>query len=361
VSEATRPADAGPDAPRPVRAGEEIDLAALAGFLRERLGLEGELVVEQFGGGFSNLTYLVRCGGREMVLRRPPLGSKVKTAHDMAREHRVLSALAPVYELAPRPLALCEDAAVLGAPFYLMERVPGIILRGRLPRGFELAPDTARELARALIANLAMLHALDWRAAGLEGFGRPDGYAGRQAAGWAERWRGSQTDPVPALDEVAAWLVANVPASESAALVHNDYKHDNLVLDPAEPTHIRAVLDWEMATIGDPLLDLGTTLGYWVEATDPEPLRRLAFGPTALPGNPGRGELVEMYVAAGGAPPTDLRYAYAFGLFKIAVIAQQIYFRWKQGLTKDPRFGGLLPAIQVLGWQAARVVETGRI
>jgi aminoglycoside phosphotransferase (APT) family kinase protein len=354
--------DAAPlDAAGGERAGEELDRGKLAAYLAERLGWQGEVAVDQFGSGYSNLTYLVRCDGHEAVLRRPPVGSKVKTAHDMGREFRILSGLASVYELTPRPLALCDDTEVLGAPFYLMERVRGVILRSRLPAGLELPPPTAKKLAEALVANLARLHALDWRAAGLGELGHPEGYAARQVRGWSERWRAAQTDPVPELDAVAAWLQGNVPAEAGASLVHNDYKHDNLVLDPGDLTRIRAVLDWEMATIGDPLLDLGTTLGYWVEAGDPELLRRMAFGPTALPGTPTRAEVAELYAAASGRDLSALGFYYTFGLFKIAVIAQQIYYRWKQGLTKDPRFAHLLVAIQVLGQQAARVVETGRV
>ncbi|HEX5759034.1 MAG TPA: phosphotransferase family protein [Thermoanaerobaculia bacterium] len=346
------------DEPGPVRRGEELDEARLADYLRAALRLEGPLEVRQFASGYSNLTYLVRCGGRELVLRRPPAGSRVKTAHDMGREHFVLARLAPVYELAPRPLAACDDPAVLGFPFYLMKRVPGVILRRALPPGFALPPESARRLAEALIANLAHLHALDWRALGLGELARPGSYAARQVRGWTERYHGSQTDELPDLEAAAAWLAANLPPESDAALVHNDYKHDNLVLDPQDPTRIRAVLDWEMATVGDPLMDLGTTLGYWVEAGDPEALRALAFGPTALPGTPSRAELAALYAAASGRDLARLPFYYAFGLFKIAVIAQQIYYRWRQGLTADPRFAALLPAIRTLGRQAARVAET---
>ena len=348
------------DLPSAERPGEELDRGRLGAFLREALGIEGELEVAQFASGYSNLTYLVRAGGREMVLRRPPVGSRVRTAHDMGREHLILSRLGRVYELVPRTLAECADPAVLGFPFYLMERVPGAVLRGRGSAEL-LPPAAARALAEALIANLARLHALDWRAAGLGELGHPEGYAARQVRGWSERWRGSQTDEVPEVDAVAAWLAGNVPPQAGAALVHNDYKHDNLVLDPEDPARIRAVLDWEMATIGDPLMDLGTTLGYWVEAGDPSELRALAFGPTALPGNPTRGELAELYSAASGRDLGDLSFYYAFGLFKIAVIAQQIYYRWKQGLTRDPRFGALLPAIRTLGRRAERVAAGERV
>jgi aminoglycoside phosphotransferase (APT) family kinase protein len=352
-----RTSEAAVDRAGAVRPGEEIDRTRLAAFLSRELGADGEVAVEQFASGYSNLTYLVRAGDREMVLRRPPVGSKVKTAHDMGREHAMLSRLHPVFPLAPRPLAACADPEVLGFPFYVMERVRGVVLRARLPAGLELSPALARGVATSLVKALAALHAVDWRAAGIAG--HPEGYAARQVRGWAERWRGSQTDDVPALDEVADWLAANLPAEAGATVVHNDYKHDNLVLSPDDLTHIEAVLDWEMATVGDPLMDLGTTLGYWVEAGDPEPLRRLAFGPTYLPGNPSRAELAELYATASGRDLAHLGFYYAFGLFKIAVIAQQIYYRWKQGLTQDPRFGALLPAIRTLGEQAARVARGG--
>jgi aminoglycoside phosphotransferase (APT) family kinase protein len=234
-----------------------------------------------------------------------------------------------------------------------------VVLRARLPPDLDFPPALARGVATSLVKALVALHAVDWRAAGIGG--RPEGYAGRQVHGWAERWRGSQTDDIPALDAVAVWLGDNVPAEAGDTVVHNDYKHDNLVLHPDDLTRIEAVLDWEMATVGDPLMDLGTTLGYWVEAGDPEPLRRLAFGPTALPGNPTRREVADLYAAASGRDLARLPFYYAFGLFKIAVIAQQIYYRWKQGLTRDPRFGALLPAIQTLGAQAVRVAERGEV
>lgn len=376
----------------PMRRGEELDTAALGRWLTGALpelapagGGPVEVEVEQFGSGYSNLTYLVRpvdpagAGGRELVLRRPPVGSTVATAHDMGREHRILEALAPVFELAPRPLAACSDTAVLGAPFYVMERVRGVILRRDPPPGLELGPGTARRLSEAFAERLAELHAVDVEAAGLGGMGRP-GYVGRQVAGWSERWHGSRTDPVPDMDAVAGWLAGNLPPEPARlALVHNDYKLDNLVLDPADPARFLALLDWEMATVGAPLLDLGTALGYWVEAGDPEAIARFRFGPTHLPGMLTRRGIAERYleaarargVAAGGVGggagsprdpgEADLAYAYVFGLFKIAVIAQQIYARWRAGLTRDPRFAALLPAIRALAARAAEVAGGGRV
>lgn len=349
------------DETRPVRAGEELDLARLGAYLAAHLpGAGGPLVVEQFPHGHSNLTYLLRMGDREMVLRRPPIGNRVKSAHDMGREYRVLSRLCLVYEPAPRPFAYCEDEEILGAPFYLMERRRGIILRRANPPGVSLPPEALRRLAEALIDNLARLHALDYRAAGLGDLGKPDGYVGRQVEGWTRRHRDAQTGDVPEMDGLAAWLAGAMPRESGAALVHNDYKFDNLLLDPADPTRIVAVLDWEMATVGDPLMDLGTTLGYWVEAGDPDLLQHLVLGPTAQPGCPTRRELADRYAERVGRDAPDLLFYYVFGLFKIAVIVQQIYARYVRGLTRDGRFAGYDVAVAALARAAVQAAESGR-
>jgi aminoglycoside phosphotransferase (APT) family kinase protein len=338
--------------PGPPRPGEELDQDRLAEYLRRALGLEGPRV-QQFPGGHSNLTYLVRAGGREVVLRRPPFGSTVKAAHDMGREFKVLSALGPVFPKAPRVLAFCEDASVLGAPFYLMERVRGLILRSRVPEGVALPPETISRLCAALVDTLVELHGLDYAAAGLAGFGNPEGYALRQVAGWTKRYRAAQTAEVGEMDAVASWLAEHVPSAQGASLLHNDYKHDNLVLDPARPDRIVAVFDWEMSTLGDPLMDLGTTLAYWVEEGDRDDLKAVAFGPTRLPGSYTRRQLVDRYAERSGRAVHDLDFYYCFGLFKIAVVVQQIYYRFRQGLTRDPRFAGLGGAVHVLARQAA--------
>lgn len=356
------------DTPARVRRGEELPLDELGAWLRRRLGEAGlaadpdaPLVVEQFPSGWSNLTYLLRLGDVELVLRRPPVGNVVASAHDMAREHRVLNRLSPVWRLAPKPFLYCDDPNVLGVPFYVMERRRGLILRRTLPPGVELPPPRARALSEAAIDALASLHRLDYRAAGLADLGRPQGYAERQFLGWSERYRRAATDEHPHLDAVIGWLGEHVPPDGGAALVHNDFKYDNLVLDPDDPTRILAVLDWEMATVGDPLLDLGTTLGYWVEPGDPEPLQVLAMGPTALPGSLTRRELADRYAAATGADLGDLVTYYVFGLFKIAVIVQQIYARYRAGKTQDPRFAGLADVVGLYGMVAAGAIEEGRV
>ncbi|HEX4965215.1 MAG TPA: phosphotransferase family protein [Thermoanaerobaculia bacterium] len=354
------------DATRPVRPGEEIDAAPLAAWLQERLpGIEAPLEIEQFPGGHSNLTYLLRFGDRELVLRRPPFGSKVKTAHDMGREFRVLSRLYKLYPKAPRALFHCDDPEVIGAPFYVMERVRGVILRQQKPpAGVDLNPERMRALSEAAVDGLAELHGVDYRAAGLDDLGHPEGYVARQVAGWSERWHRSRTDDITDLDRAAAWLAGHQPAETGAALVHNDYKYDNLVLDLGGPEHdvrILAVLDWEMATVGDPLMDLGTSLGYWMDPEDSPPLRLLPAGPTTLPGNLRRAEVVERYAAATGRDVSGILFYYVYGLFKIAVIAQQIYYRYQQGLTKDERFAALIGAVRILGHTAAQAIAKGRI
>jgi aminoglycoside phosphotransferase (APT) family kinase protein len=344
------------DGTRPVRAGEELDLPRLREYLAAALGTSGAPEVEQFPGGHSNLTYLVRVDGREMVLRRPPFGSKVKTAHDMAREHRVLSRLSPVYPKAPRPIAFCEDTSVLGAPFYLMERVRGVIVRREPPAGVDLGPETARRLAHAFVDALLELHAVDYAAAGLAELGHPEGYVERQVTGWTKRYQDARTDELPDMETVAAWLDAHRPASPAPSLIHNDFKYDNLVLDPQDPTRIVGVLDWEMSTVGDPLMDLGTALCYWVQADDPADLQAVRFGATSLPGTPTRRELADRYAEKSGLALDQLPFYYAFGLFKTAVVAQQIYYRFKQGLTADQRFAAMIHGVRALSAQAARVV-----
>ena len=353
------------DAPRDVRREDVFDERALAGFLRQAFpetSGQTELMVGQFAGGHSNLTYLVTFGGREMVLRRAPHGASVKTAHDMGREFAVLSALAPLYSKAPKALAYCADPSVIGAPFYLMERVRGVVLRDAAPPpGVEFPPERMRELSLALVDGLAELHELHVSSGALAALGRPAGYATRQVAGWADRWQRAKTDDVPALDAAAAWLAANVPPAGRPALLHNDYKYDNLVLDAQRPTRIVAVLDWEMATLGDPLLDLGTTLGYWIDSGDAEQFRQLPFGATLVPGNLSRTDVAARWAERTGRDASAVLFAYVYGLFKIAVIAQQIYRRFAEGHTRDPRFGALIHGVRILGRQSSRALEKGRI
>lgn len=341
------------DAPRAVREGEELDLARLAEYLRSQQLPWQQLSQQQFPRGHSNLTYLVAAGGREFVLRRPPVGSKVKSAHDMGREARILLKLHPAFPLAPRVVAICDDTAVLGAPFYLMERIRGAILRGPAPRE---APADAGGLCRAFVQTLASLHAVDWRAAGLEG--KPEGFARRQVEGWTRRWNDAKTEEVPDADQIARWLGERIPAERGAAFVHNDFKYDNVVLTE-DFSRVVGVLDWELSTVGDPLMDLGTSLGYWVEESDPEPLKAFAFGPTFLPGSFSRQRVVEEYARASGRDVSGMLFYYVFALFKIAVIAQQIYKRYVLGLTRDERFAALGMGVQLLSRAAVEAAGRG--
>ncbi len=343
----------------PVRGGEQLDEARLKEYLAAHLPEPGgPLVVEQFHHGHSNLTYLVRLGDRELVLRRPPFGNRVKTAHDMGREYRILSRLCRVYEPAPCPVLYCEDEGIIGAPFYLMERRHGIIIRRPPSADRPLEPETVRRLGESLVDNLARLHALDYDQAGLGDIGKPQGYVERQVTGWIRRYRDAQTDELGGLERASAWLDANRPGDSGSALVHNDYKFDNLVLDPGDLSRIVAVLDWEMATVGDPMMDLGTTLGYWIEPGDPEPLRRFLVGPTTLPGSLTRREVAERYGRTTGRDVANMLYYYVFGLFKIAAIAQQIYARYVRGATKDERFAVLGGVVAALGDRAAEAIES---
>jgi aminoglycoside phosphotransferase (APT) family kinase protein len=339
------------DHPTTVRDGEELPVERLSDYLNEHI-----TSIEQFPSGFSNLTYLIRAGDRELVLRRPPVGAKIKTAHDMSREYRILSHLYPVYQKVPRPLLFCDDESILGAPFYVMERVTGIILRAQKPHGLDLPPDLMRRLSETFVDNLAEIHGIDYEAAGLGDLGSPQGYVRRQVEGWTKRYYNARTDDVASIESLAVWLHQHLPAdSERPALIHNDYKYDNLVLAPDDLARVIAVLDWEMATIGDALMDFGTSLGYWVEAADPEEWQRYGFGLTMLPGSFTRTELLEHYVRRTGRRIEDPVFYFAYGLLKIAVIVQQIYFRYQKGLTRDPRFaqlGALVKACGVLGWRA---------
>lgn len=350
------------DDPSAVREGESLDAERLAVWLASRIpSAAAGLTISQFPRGHSNLTYLVTLGPDEYVLRRPPFGNAVPTAHDIGREFRVLSALAPVFPEAPAPFLHCEDPGILGAPFYLMERRRGVVLRQRLPEGATLTPGIADRLSGAVIALLARLHGLDHTTLGLDRLGRPAGYVGRQVAGWSQRYAMAATEGIVEMEEVAAWLAARIPAESGATVLHNDWKFDNFLLDPADLGHITAVLDWEMATIGDPLMDLGSALAYWIQADDPPELRAAAMGPTAVPGMWRREQLAETYARATGRAIDGIAFYYTFGLFRVAVILQQIFARYRRGVTADPRFATMDRLVGVLARHAARVASRGTL
>lgn len=350
------------DKPASIRPGEELDLAKLQPFLREHFPGELERFnVTQFPSGHSNLTYCVQLGNRQMVLRRPPFGSKVRSAHDMGREFHVLSKLHHAYQPAPKVLLYCDDASILGAPFYLMEPIRGIILRRDPPAGLPFTAETAHKLCESFIDNLARLHSIDYAGIGLADLGKPQGYLERQVRGWVERYHGSKTHDIPEIEQISSWMQENLPPSADATLIHNDYKFDNVILDADDLARIIGVLDWEMCTLGDPLSDLGTALAYWVEVGDSEDLQKLRWGPTNYPGSMTRDELVLRYAQTSGCDVSNMLFYVVFARFKVAVIVQQIYYRYHVGLTKDPRFAFMPEVVRTLlrhSWQSA---QTGRI
>jgi aminoglycoside phosphotransferase (APT) family kinase protein len=350
------------DQPVQVRQGEELDLKAVETFLKDRIpGLSGSLVVKQFPSGYSNLTYLLRVGARELVLRRPPFGRKAKTAHDMGREFRVLSALKPVFPYCPKPLVYTEDPSVLGCPFYVMERIRGLILRKDLPQGLEFTPAEMCTLCENLLQVHRELHSIDYKAIGLDGFGRPEGYVRRQVEGWSKRYREARTPDAPGFEEVMQWLHDQMPADfPNPGVIHNDFKFDNVVLNPENPLEIIGVLDWEMATIGDPLMDLGCSLGYWVQRDDPPDLLAARRHPTHLPGVPTRAELARQYAESAGIAIGPLDFYVCFGFFRLAVIVQQIYYRFYHGQTRDERFKRLISSVHILERAALRIMNQSR-
>ncbi len=332
-----------------VRTGEQLPDKPLSAYLAHLFGRSEPIAIDQFRGGHSNLTYLIRFGDDELVLRRPPFGSTVATAHDMSREYRVLNALAPHYDKAPRVFGYCDDSSIIGAPFYLMERVPGLIIRRDVPQHLEFNEQIASNLSKTLIDTLVGLHKLDYSAIGLADLGKPIGYVERQVRGWTQRYDRSKTTEITEATAVAEWLANNQPTgNRRVALIHNDFKFDNLVLDPNGLHTVNGILDWEMSTIGDPWMDLGTSLCYWVQDSDPDELKAIAFGPTTRPGMWTRQQLLDRYAELSGTSVKNPAFFYVFGLFKLAVVVQQIYFRYVNGHTRDPRFAKLGHVAMVL-------------
>lgn len=333
-----------------IRTGEELNTENLAEFLRENLHIKtDEVEIKQFPGGSSNLTYLVNIGTEAYVLRRPPFGNQVKMAHDMSREFRVLEKLSIVYPPAPRPLIYCSDENVIGSEFYLMERRQGLIIRGKSPVELENSVQMQNKVIESFIENLATLHHLDYEKIGLGNLGKPEGYVRRQTEGWTKRYFNAKTDEHIELEQTIEWLNQNIPDSNGAALIHNDYKFDNVMLAPDDLTRIVAVLDWEMVTVGEPLMDLGTTLGYWMGKEAGAEMLSMPFNPRVLMENFSRSQLVEIYQSKSGRDISNILFYYVFGTFKIAVIAQQIYYRYAKGFTRDERFATFNHFVNALG------------
>jgi aminoglycoside phosphotransferase (APT) family kinase protein len=348
---------------RDVRPGEQLDWPRLVAWLRARLpschipGLDASLEPEvaQFPGGHSNLTYLVRFGDIDIVVRRPPFGPVPPTAHDMAREFRWLSAMHSVFPLAPQPYLLCEDTDVIGCVFYAMERRHGVVVRTEEPSALA-NPAARRRLSAAMIDTLADLHAIDVAANGLSGLGKPAGFVERQVRGWSERWHRSQTTPLPEMDALANWLREHLPADPTPAIVHGDFKLDNVMLDPDDVGRIVAVFDWEMSALGDPLVDVGIVLAYW-SPTAPPSQRDALTTVIDRPGYFTKQEIVERYASRSGRDLSGIRFYEIFAVFKIAVVIQQIYFRYVQGQTTDARFASFGARVEFLAQHAASLAS----
>ncbi|MFW7379153.1 MAG: phosphotransferase family protein [Oligoflexus sp.] len=331
------------------RPGDELP-AQLEGYLRDKLQISADepYQVRQFPGGYSNLTYLIRFGDQGFVLRRPPRGTKAKSAHDMGREFTVLSKLQGQFAVCPKPLLYSEDESLIGSPFYVMSLIPGLIIRKNLPEN--ISPQQYAEQVKNMIQWQAKLHSLDPQKLGLEDFGHLEGYVARQVSGWSKRYLAVRTDDAPDFEEVMTWLASHVDEIKSprASLIHNDFKLDNLVFDPENPAQVIGVLDWEMATIGDPWMDLGCSLAYWVQADDPAYLQAMRTLPSHLKDAPSRLQQLAIYEEASGYRVDNWHFYYTFGLFRLAVIAQQIYYRYAHGQTQDERFAQLIHGVRAL-------------
>ena len=341
-----------------VRAGEELDVAAVDAWLRAQgVALEGAPEVTQFGGGASNWTYRLQYANRDLILRRPPAGTKAKSAHDMGREYTVQSALKPHYPAVPAMVGLCKDAAVIGSDFYVMDRIDGLIPRAHLPRGVTLDAAQTRTLCTNVIDKLIELHRVDYRAAGLESLGKGAGYARRQVEGWSERYLKAKTWNVPSFKRVREWLHHNIPDDVATCVIHNDWRFDNVVLSPDDPTRVIGVLDWEMATLGDPLMDLGSALAYWVQADDGALMRSTRRQPTHLPGMLTRREVVDYYLQRSGLSTDNWTYYEVFGLFRLAAIIQQIYYRYHHGQTRNMAFRRFWLLVNYFDWRCQRLIR----
>ncbi|WP_454199433.1 phosphotransferase family protein [Nocardia sp. Marseille-Q1738] len=339
-----------------VRAEDAFDVAAMHAWLADQVpDLGGPPEVRQFSGGASNLTYLLRYPDRDLILRRPPSGTKAASAHDMGREFLVQQRLRPHYPYVPRMVARCADHGVIGSEFYVMERVAGTILRGDLPDGMSLSIDQARRLSTTAFDCLIELHEVDPVAAGLSEIGKGSGYVGRQVSGWSRRFVNARTDNVSDFAAVMAWLDRNQPPDVAITVIHNDFRLDNLVLDPSGSGAIVGVLDWEMATLGDPLMDLGGALAYWVQADDDEAMLSIRRQPSHLPGMLTRAQIVDHYCERTGRSAENWPFYEVFGLFRLAVIAQQIYYRYHHGQTTNPAFKDFWKVINYLEWRCRKV------
>jgi len=346
-----------------IREGEELPNDVIDRYLKASIPeLEGTPTISQFPGGASNLTYLLKYSNRELVLRRPPFGHKAKSAHDMGREYRILNQLNAGFPYCPKAYVYCTDEALIGAEFYVMERVKGIILREDMPVELGFTPEQTTTLCKNFIDKFVELHNVDYKACGLGDLGRPEGYVRRQIDGWIDRYERAITSDAPKWEPVKAWLRDKMPADHpKPGIIHNDYRFDNVILSPTNPMQIIGVLDWEMTTIGDPLMDLGNTLAYWIEADDPSPVQLMRKQPSNAPGMLTRRQFVDYYAERAGIQIDNFDYYYTYGLFRLAAIVQQIYYRYFHGQTRDRRFAKFVQMNALLEHMSLQVINKSKL
>jgi len=348
---------------RKVKTEEELNLEKLSIFLFKNSLIESiddPLELQQFTNGYSNLTYLLKANDKEFVLRRPPFGA-IKRGHDMGREYKVLSQLSKHFSKAPKTFVYESTGDVIGSPFYLMEKVNGVIVSYKEALNRDLQAQDFEMISETWLDALVEFHNLDYKSVGLEDLGRPEGYVERQVRNWSKQYFAAATQEIKAAGLVAKWMEEHQPTKYSHTLVHNDFKYDNIVFEEGNWRQINAILDWEMCTLGDPLMDLGTSLGYWVMANDGPLFTNSISSPTVFPGNPTRSEIVQAYALKSGRNVDNLVFYYVYGLFKIAVIVQQIYYRYEKGLTKDPKFSNLDKVCKFLCETAHQAILKNRI
>lgn len=350
-----------------VRAGEDLDIAAVDAVLKGLLpDLSGMPVVTQYPSGASNLTYAVDYPNRRLVLRRPPFGTRPKSGHDMHREYRIMSSLAPAFPAVPNCVYYTDDESIIGAEFYVMDRSEGHLIHGDIPKGWDEAygwdEAASRQLCENFFQKLVDLHTLDYDALGLSDFGRPEGYVARQIGGWNTRFEKAWTSDVDKFEDVRDWLDANKPSKEmGSAVLHGDFRIDNCILKLDDPRRIDAILDWEISALGDPLMDLGNTLAYWIEADDPQFMHMMVRQPSKAPGMMTRQQVLDFYAAKTGHDVSNFQFYYVYGIWRLAVIIQQIYYRYFHGQTSDERFKPYGQMTSALGNLARMKIKTGTL
>lgn len=346
-----------------IRDGEELPTEAIDQYLKAHIpGLEGMPAISQFPRGASNLTYLLEYPKQEFVLRRPPFGHKARSAHDMGREYRILNQLNAGFPYCPKAYAYCTDETLIGAEFYVMERVKGIILREGMPAELGFTPEQTTALCKSFIDKFVDLHNVDYYACSLGDLGKPEGYVQRQINGWIDRYERAITADAPGWEPVKAWLRDKMPADHHRpAIIHNDYRFDNVILNSDNPREIIGVLDWEMTTLGDPLMDLGNTLAYWIEATDPAPMQLIRKQPSNAPGMLTRQQFVDYYAERAGIRIDNFDYYYTYGLFRLAAIVQQIHYRHFHGQTQDERFAKFVQMNALLEQVSLQVINKSKL